>query len=93
LINKYIYKIEVSDDDIIIIHFYTYRKNTKIEVRNKNFRIRYYRNPRHMPVCVFEQHSHYKLLYKQYCIGYWKDEKNIEIFAPYASVIEYHDFK
>lgn len=86
--NNYIYKIE-TQEKMVIIHYLRKGKQNNFRVENQNFRIRYYRSG-HGSYFVFEQHHPYKLLIKQHAIGYWTNEKNIEIFQSYVSKIEYN---
>lgn len=86
--NTYIYKIGIQEQIVLI--YYTKKGEPNIlKVKNQNFRIRFYRSG-HGSYFIFEQHQPYKLLITQHANGYWTNEKNIEVFRPYVSKIEYN---
>ncbi len=95
IFKTYIYRAYYKPDSdsitLVIASGILKPKLKRLYIKNKNFNIKYYRNPKKHPVFVIEQLKPFKTIVTQYCFGAWKDRSSMDILKPYANKAIYND--
>jgi hypothetical protein len=95
IFKTYIYRAYYKPDSdsitLVIASGILKPKLKRLYIKNKNFNIKYYRNPKKHPVFVIEQIKPFKTVVTQYCIGAWKDRSSMDILKPFVNKAIFND--
>lgn len=76
-VRNYIYDIEISESDALIIKYLRYNKEIQFKIDASNLTIKRLHDNRLPSRIVFEQRKPYKELLLQFEIGSWKDSNSL----------------